>query len=338
MSITFPAGVIPLNSPFYIEKTTIEKEILTEIQKPGALVRIRAPREMGKSSVLLRMIHEAHSLDYRTVSLDLKQASQSSFNNIDKFLHWFCVNVALGLGLEPRLEGYWDENIGCKVSSTLYFENYLLRSIDSPLVLALDDLNLIFDYSEVVKDFFTLLCSWHEKSRVLPMWQNLRLLLVYSTEIDVPLEIYQSLFHLGFVAHLDSFTLEEVMELVKLYELNFISEKDTKLLMDMTGGHPALVHLAIYYLSQEKLTLMELLDNAPTSTGIYGSHLYRYQMKLQLEPELATALKTVINSTEPVLLNPILANKLNNMGLIKLNQNKAVISCQLYQDYFQQTL
>ena len=338
MSITFPNGVIPLNSPFYIERITIEKEILTEIKKLGGSVRIKAPQQFGKSSMFLRVMHHLDFLAYRTVSLDLKQVSQNSLNDIDKFLRWFSVNVALGLNLEPRLEGYWNENIGCKVSCTLYFQNYLLPLINSPLLLALDNLDLIFDYSEVLKDFLTLLYSWHEKARVLPLWSQLRLLVVHSTEIDVPLEIYQLLFHVGVTIHLDSFTLEEVMELVKFYELNWMSEKDIKLLMAMTDGHPALVHLAIYHLSQEKLTFMELLDNAPTSTGIYGSHLYRYQMKLHSKPELAIAFKTVINSTKPVLLNPILANKLSDMGLIKLNQNKAVISCQLYQNYFEQTL
>ncbi|NES67213.1 MAG: hypothetical protein F6K24_19180 [Okeania sp. SIO2D1] len=50
------------------------------------------------------------------------------------------------------------------------------------------------------------------------------------------------------------------------------------------------------------------------------------------------ALSTTISASEPVLLEPILAYKLNSMGLVKLDGNKAVLSHQLYRDYFQQTL
>ncbi|NET54625.1 MAG: serine/threonine protein kinase, partial [Merismopedia sp. SIO2A8] len=98
------------------------------------------------------------------------------------------------------------------------------------------------------------------------------------------------------------------------------------------------VHLVIYYLSQEKITLKELLKTAPTSTGIYANHLNRHQEKLSEDSELALALSKVIVATEPILLEPIQAYKLNSMGLIRLTNNKAVISCQLYRDYFQQTL
>ena len=43
----FPSGSVPLGSPFYIE-STLKAQICEEIAKPGALVRITAPREMGK--------------------------------------------------------------------------------------------------------------------------------------------------------------------------------------------------------------------------------------------------------------------------------------------------
>ena len=105
--------------------------------------------------------------------------------------------------------------------------------------------------------------------------------------------------------------------------------------MEMVGGHPALVHLAIYHLSCGDVTLAQLLQSSPTSTGIYSSHLQRHQVTLQEQQELAIAFGTVLSATEPVPLEPILAYKLNSIGLIKLNENKATLSCELYQEYFQ---
>ncbi|MEW6499796.1 MAG: AAA-like domain-containing protein, partial [Cyanobacteriota bacterium] len=43
----FPSGPIALDSPFYIARPPIESQVGDEICKPGALVRVKAPREMG---------------------------------------------------------------------------------------------------------------------------------------------------------------------------------------------------------------------------------------------------------------------------------------------------
>ena len=335
MSPCFPSGAVSLDSPFYIERSPLEKQVYTEISKPGALVRIKAPREMGKTSLLLRVLDYANRLGYRTVNLNLQQVDQTILSDVNRFLRWLCANITRQLDKEPKLDDYWDEDIGGKISSTLYLRNYLLEPMESPLVLALDEVNQIFEHPQVAKDFFPLLRSWYEEAKRLPVWQKLRLIVVHSTEIYVPLQLKQSPFNVGLPIQLNNFSLDEVLELAKRYRLNWTGEESAKLLMEMVGGHPALVHLAIYHLSRGDVTLAQLLQSSPTSTGIYSSHLQRHQVTLQEQQELAIAFGTVLSATEPVPLEPILAYKLNSIGLIKLNENKATLSCQLYQQYFQ---
>ncbi|MBE9224887.1 AAA-like domain-containing protein [Phormidium sp. LEGE 05292] len=335
MSPCFPSGAVSLDSPFYIERSPIEEQVYAEISKPGALVRIKAPQEMGKTSLLLRVLDYANRLGYYTVNLNLQQVDQAILSDINKFLRWLCVNIARQLHKEARLDDYWDEDIGCKISCTLYLRNYLLEQIDSPLILALDEVNQIFEHPEVAKDFFPLLRSWYEEAKRIPVWQKLRLIVVHSTDIYVPLQLKQSPFNVGLPIQLNSFSLGEVINLAKHYGLNWTGEEEVKLLMDMVGGHPALVHIAIYHLSRGNLTIAQLLQSAPTSTGIYSSHLQRHQATLKEQQELASALGTVMSANDPVPLDPILAYKLSSMGLIQLNDNKATLSCQLYQQYFQ---
>jgi len=335
MSPNFPSGSISLDSPFYIQRADIEKQVYAEIEKPGALVRIKAPQEMGKTSLMLRIIDYAKSLDYCTVNLDLQQVDQNILSgDLNKFLRWFCTNIAYQLNVEPNLHDYWDEDIGGKVSCTLYFCNYLLRSISSPLLLALDEVNQIFEYPKIVKDFFPLLRSWYEEAKRLPVWQKLRLVIVHSTEIYVPLQLKQSPFNVGLPIQLGSFSLEAVLELAQYYGLDWSNGEQANLLMGIIGGHPALVHLAIYHLSREDVTMRQLLETAATSTGIYANHLRRHQVKLEEEPELAIALQNLVNTNEPTLLEPIVAYKLSSMGLIKLDGNKATLTCDLYRQYF----
>ena len=330
----YPSGSVPLNSPFYLERSPIEAQVYEEITKPGALVRIKAPREMGKTSLLLRLLNYGNRQKYQTVSLNLEQIDQDILSDLNRFLRWMCANASRQLQLEPQLDDYWDEDIGSKVSCTLYFRSYLLEKLETPLVLAFDEVNQLFEHPQVAKDVLPLLRSWYEEAKRLLIWQKLRLIVAHSTEIYVPLQLKQSPFNVGLPVQLTDFSLEQVQQLAQRYNLREFEDKEANQLMEMVGGHPALVHLAIYHLSRGEITLSQLLREAPTNAGIYGNHLQRHWATLQGQPELLHALHTVMNCTEPVTLEPILAHKLSSMGLIRQSQDKVLPGRELYRLYF----
>ena len=329
----YPSGSIPLGSPFYVERSPFERQVYDEIRKPGALVRIKAPREMGKTSLMLRTLDYASRQGYHTVSLNLEQIDEAILENLNRFLRWLSASVTRKLQLEPRLDDYWDEDIGSKISCTLYFHGYLLEQIKTPLVLALDEVNYIFEHPQVAKEVLPLFRSWYEEAKRHRLWQKLRLIVVHSTEIYVPLQLKQSPFNVGLPIELSGFSLDQVQQLAQRYQLDWSGEEASQL-MAMVGGHPALIHMALYHLSREDTTLEEHLETAPTSLGVYSQHLRRHWIVLQEEPELAQALDTVISSMKPVSLDPILTYKLSSMGLIKQLGDGAVVSCELYRQYF----
>lgn len=330
----YPNGSVPLGSPFYVERTPLEEQVYQEIRKSGALVRIKAPREMGKTSLLLRTLDDAKRLGYRTVSLNLEQVDQAILSDLNQFLRWLCADTARRLQLQPKLDEYWDEDLGSKISCTLYFQDYLLESIDTPLVLALDEANQIFEHPQVAKDFLPLLRSWYEEAKTLPIWRKLRLIVVHSTEVYVPLQLNQSPFNVGLPVQLNPFSQEEVQQLAQSYGLDWSDGEETRQLMNMVGGHPALVHIALYHLSHRQETLAQLLEFAPTATGIYAHHLQRYCATLEEQPELAQALDLVMRVSDTIQLNPILVYKLSRLGLIQQLGDKVRPSCELYRQYF----
>ncbi|HEY9771743.1 MAG TPA: AAA-like domain-containing protein [Coleofasciculaceae cyanobacterium] len=331
---SYPSGSVPLNSPFYLKRSLIEEQINREIRKSGALIRIKAPREMGKTSLLLRILDYANQQGYRTASLNLEQADQAILSDLNQFLRWLCANISRQLQRKPMLDEYWDEDMGSKISSTLYLQDYILESIDTPFVLALDEVNQVFEHPQVAKDFLSLLRSWYEEAKRVPIWQKLRLVVIHSTEIYVPLQLNQSPFNVGLPIQLEDFNLAEVQELAQRYGLNWIDGVQGRQLMTMVGGHPALVNLALYHLSRQEITISQLLEAAPTVMGIYSHHLQRHWAALEKQPELAQALDTVFNATEPVNLDHILAYKLSSMGVIKQSKGKAIAGCELYRRYF----
>jgi hypothetical protein len=333
-SSRYPSGAVPLGSPFYLEHAHLEAQIYQEIAKPGALVRIKAPREMGKTSLLLRILDSAKRMGYRTISLNLEQVDQAILSDLNQFLRWLCANVARQLQLKPKLDEYWDEDLGSKISCTSYFQDYLLKEITTPLVLALDEVNQIFEHPQVAKDFLPLLRSWYEEAKTLPIWQKLRIIVVHSTEIYVPLDLNQSPFNVGLPVQLNGFSQEEVQQLAQCYGLDWEDGDEVRQLMEMVGGHPALVHTALYHLSRGEVTLAQILETAPTATGIYKHHLQRHWVTLEEQSELLIALNSVMNATEPVSLEPSIAYKLSSMGLIKQLGNKAISDCKLYRQFF----
>ncbi len=332
----YPCGAVPLNSPFYLTQTSVENQIIEELAKPGALVRIKAPQERGKTSLLLRILDVCEkNSDYQTINLDLQKADQTVLQDINHFLRWLCVNCAHKLKLKPNLDDYWDEDIGSKMSWTIYFEEYILDKIETPLIFALDEVNQIFEHPQLTNDFFPLLRSCYEEAKRVRIWQKLRFVIVHSTEIYVPLKLEQSPFNVGLPIELEGFNEQQIMQLAQKYRLNLIRRKEVKQLMAMVGGYPALVHLALYHLYEGKMNLEELLKNATTTTGIYSHQLQHHWVNLQEQSDLASAFQTVCNTSEPILLDPIVTYKLNSMGLIHLVGNKAIVGCRLYQEYFQ---
>lgn len=328
----FPGGQVPLTSAFYVERYPIESDCYKTILQPGALIRIKAPRRMGKTSLMARILHQAEKQGYRSVPLSFQLADKSIFQDLDKFLRWFCANVGLGVQLPNHLADYWDDLFGSKISCKMYFEQYLLAKTAQPLVLGLDDVDRLFQYPDLADEFFGLLRTWHEEAKNRDIWQKLRLVVAHSTEVYIPLSVNKSPFNVGLPIGLPAFTSEQVQDLARRHGLNWSDQQAQ--LIDQVGGNPYLVRLALYHIWHQDVTLEELLRTSLTSTGIYNNHLQQQLWNLQQCPDLLAAFRQVVISPKPVELDLVQAFKLQSMGLVHLQGNQATSSCELYYQYF----
>lgn len=330
-----PSGQVPLDSPFYIQRSPIEERCYEQIQKSGALIRIKAPKQMGKTSLLARIIDKSQSQDNCTVILDFKLAAQEIFVNLDKFLRWFCASVSLALNIPNKLSDYWDlaDIVGSNMACKAYFEEYLLPTIDKPLTLGLDEIDKLFEYPEIYRDFLGLLRALHEEGKRREIWKRLRLVIVHSTEVYVALDINQSPFNVGLSVELPEFNSKQVVDLAQRYQLNF-HEIEIEELMMLVGGHPFLVRLAFYHLANNDVTLNQILLDATSSSSIYADHLHRQSLILTQQPQLAEAMKEVVSNSF-AKLSTVTKFKLLSMGLVKLQGDGVVPRCNLYRQYLQ---
>lgn len=337
---SFPSAPLSSDSLLYIKRPPIERITREEIARLGCFLRITAPRRMGKSSLLNQVLAEANHLGYEVAYINCQDTEEMVANNLDSLLRWFCAIICQQLDLPFNLDYFWDEKMGSKISCQLFLEQYILRDLQQPLVLAIDELNNILEHSQTAVDCLRLLRSFHEQSQRNPAWQKLRLILVYSPDISVSLQIKinQSPFNMGLALSLPPFNAEQVADLAARYGLNWQGDTQVKQLMNLVGGHPYLLNIAFYYLSHKFLELEQLIGEAHTPNGIYGQHLQRYYFILNQEPKLIPAMAQIVNAETAIKIDMLLAHKLASIGLVSLDGFLARPNCQLYRLYFQSVL
>lgn len=334
-----PGGQVAIASHFYIPRPPIESRCYETISQPGALIRIKAPRQMGKTSLMARILQSAEQQGSRTVALSFQLANKRVFTNSDTFLQWFCAIIGQELGQLEFLTKCWElaDIIGSNLCCKAYFEQYLLSENSAPITLGLDEVDRVFESPEIADDFLGLLRALHEEAKRREVWKKFRLVVVHSTEVYIPLDVNKSPFNVGLPIELPEFNSQQVQELAKRHGLIW-NVAEVEELMALVGGHPYLVRLALYHIARQDITLNKLMQQAPTEAGIYGDHLRRHLWNLEKYAELMAGMREVVNTTGSVRLRSELAFKLNSMGLVKLEGNDCSPRCKLYEEYFRDRL
>ncbi len=333
-----PSGPLAIGSRFYVERPPLELSCCQEILQPRALIRVKAAKQMGKTSLLNKILNFSNQQAYNTLYLDLNLANFKNLTNSEKFLKWFAATVGYELGQLNKIDEYWDELLGGKMSCDSYFKNCLLKELERPLVLAIDNIDALFERDDLGEEFLQLLRSWHQQgSSKSELLSKLRLILAYSTEADQIPDINQSPFNIGIGYTLPEFTVSQVQELVESHSLPW-SNSEIEALMKLLGGHPYLIRLALYELAEKDEELSTFLQTAPTVEGLYSNHLRRHLRSLEKQENLLLAWKKVLETDSPVELPELERFKLDSMGLIHLKEQRATIRCQLYRQYFQTNL
>lgn len=335
-----PGGQLPLTSPYYIDRPPVEQRCFEAILQSGALICIKAPRQMGKTSLMTRILAHANEHGYHTVSFSFQGLGKDDFTDLKTFLHRFCAYVTHELKLPNRIAELWDNPLGNKMNCSEYFKHYLLAEVSKPLVLALDEVDRIFKYPQLAEDFWGMLRYWYEEGRNPGIWQKFRLIVVHSLEAPLQLSPHQSPFNVGVRVQLRDFHPAEVWELGRKYKQWWKADQVAQLL-PLVGGHPFLLQMALYRISMQEITLDELWQTATTEDSIFQEHLRRYLRILQQDEILRDAMKSIVHSDRPISLNLTLGDQLLGLGLVRTVEHESNLftaRCGLYRQYFRDRL
>jgi hypothetical protein len=329
-------------STFYVERPPIEFICFNAVKKPGALIRIKAPLQMGKTSLMRRIFDYATQQKYRTVRVSFQEADTEILENLDRLLQWFCARTTYALGLEDKLADYWEKEnlflLGSSFLCTIYFEEYLLSTVDTSMVLGLDEVDLLSHHPKVGSEFLRLIRVWHERARFNNVWTKLRIILAQSLDNQLRINsIHESPFNVGLPIELPPFNTSQVRELTQRYNLAW-SEEKIEQLISVTDGQPYLTQEALRSIADGSLTLDDLSKVSSNVLGVFRDHLNHYLFILESDPDLRSAMKQVVNTDIPVRLEAEQAHKLSRLRLVKFEGNSVMPICDLYRDYFRKYL
>ncbi|NJL02453.1 MAG: diguanylate cyclase [Spirulinaceae cyanobacterium SM2_1_0] len=335
--IAAPGEALPLGSPLYIPRPPLEAIAFTALEQPGCLLRLQAHRKLGKSSLLIRLLAQAERRGYHTVHLDFQAANQDCFDSLKSCWCWFYTSISQQLDLPLTPTDDWDAEVGNKVGSKQYFETHILPYCQRPLVIVFNEINRIFAYPTIARDFLPMLRLWHEQSKQASLWQNLRLVVAYSTASYLTLNLNQSPLNVGLPLNLPPFSLDQAQDLAQRYGLVWAStdvgRQQLQPLLMSVGGNPYLLSIAFDHLRLGRSSLVTLLATVATPASIYSPYLRPQLTALNQRPELRAAMQQVL--TEPgITLDAIAAYPLESLGLVERRDNRIYPYCDLYRQYF----
>ena len=332
--IPTPSGAVNLDDPFYIEREA-DVRLKRQITKFGDTTTIRAPRQTGKTSLLMRGINHAIEQGYNICYLDFQNFDSDKMISFPLFLQTVVENVCNDLNLDSHIDNSTPYG---KFDVTKFMERQVLGNFDQPIVLAIDEADLLLQ-TDFYTDFFAMLRFWHNlRSHPLrnKLWKKFNLILVISTQPYLLIRrIEQSPFNVGLILELPDFSEQQVRELNRRYGLS-IEESNISNLMALLNGHPFLTRWAFYTLATKNISWNELEAVAASDRSPFGDHLRHQYWIIRNQPDLQKALKDIIstnNSSDEMALYRLL-----RAGLIKGSGDSYTYRCNLYKRYFMKKL
>lgn len=325
-----PEGTMDSQSRYYVERPG-DSEALDAITAGGATVTIRGSRQIGKSSLLMRLINAGQEAHMHVAFVDFQRIENAVRTDADTFYRQFAGLIARRLHLTID---DWDNRSGNNEACTDRIES-LLNRLDAPLIVALDEVDSLLGVP-YQSDFFGMLRSWHNERALNPLWRRLNLVMVISTDpyllIDNP---RQSPFNVGTPIELEDFTEANVTDLNHRHG-DPLTARQVSQLMALLGGHPFLTRKALYLVAKRLLPFDSLMEQAARPDGPYRDHLNYHLYRLLGHTDLIHGLHEIIN--HHVCTDRTVLWRLEGAGLVRKAGRSIVPRCELYARFLEENL
>lgn len=332
----FESGTVALASPYYVRRTA-DADIERQASLIGTTTVVKGPRQIGKSSLLVRALAQAKKQNHTSCYLDFQMIDATQSATLESLLLHLARKMAREFRTAVKPEAQWDTYLGPIDNLSLFVENAILSQTDSPVLLILDEADRVFTlpYRD---DFFSCLRAWHNNRATNDHWAKLNLIVSHSTEPYLWIQkMDRSPFNVGMGIKLQDFTRDQVVTLNRAYGLPLNTDTTLDELYDLVGGHPYLIRQALYILKTHNWSMDEFSRTAGLDTGPFGDHLRRWVWYLQDNQDLKKELSQVF--AQGLCRDEANFQRLKAAGLIiGDSRNTSRPRCRLYEQYFSKHL
>jgi serine/threonine protein kinase/class 3 adenylate cyclase len=331
-------GAIPLDSNFYIVRPT-DQDFCSAISQRDSIVLIKGARQMGKTSLMARGLHQARAGGAKVVFTDFQKLNSGHLQTAETLFLALAETLAEQLGCDINLEQTWNARKGPSTNFERFLRREILANVRARLVWAMDEVDRLFSCS-FGSEVFGLFRSWHNERSLNPEgpWQKLTLVIAYATEAHLFItDVNQSPFNVGTRLVLADFTLEQVQELNRRYGSPLKTTEEIDQFFELLCGQPYLTQKGLHEMVAHQLDFRAFVATAAKDEGPYGDHLRRILVSLAQDAQLCEVVRSVLNGRHSSTADAFY--RLRSSGIMSGESAREMKPrCQLYETYLSRHL
>jgi AAA-like domain/TIR domain len=285
-----PGGTIRLNDDFYLRRRA-DDLVEQAAKRSGETLMIKAPRQFGKSSLLVRYLAKCRDAGKPFALVDFQSFTDAQLDDYPTLLSQLAKLLIRGL----RFKQAELPEIRTQADLMMFIEDQIIPQVHGHLTLAFDEVDRVLG-RHYQGDFFTMLRLWHNRrAEPLSAWESVDLALVVATEPYLLIDSRdRSPFNVAIPIEPQPFERDSLDVLDGQYG-GILSPSERNSLHDLLAGHPFLTRLAYYRLGTGQSPSFQALDkSAAEPDGPFGDHLRAMLVLLQQQPGLLDAMRQVI--------------------------------------------
>ena len=245
-------GSLSMDAPTYVVRSA--DRYLYKGLKRGEFCYILNPRQMGKSSLMVRTIDQLENEEFSCGSIDLTRIGSENVTP-EQWYKGFTFELSRSFGLlrKVNLKTWWNEQKDISPVQRLsqFIEEVLLGEVGQPddsspnpkkFVIFIDEIDSILGLDFPVNDFFALIRSCYNQRSINLKYQNLTFAFFgVATPSDLITDHRRTPFNIGQAIQLESFKEDEAQPLLQgLNEKVSSPQTVLKEVLSWTNGQPFL--------------------------------------------------------------------------------------------------